>query len=163
MARAKLYPAALQITIGSTENIPISAVLLVCVIGYFLCFATYFSLPFSENEYNIAMLAAFTGYLSQCFGFLIFRTKLKRLKRTFHSPFGVAGALYAAIIFFLGIISIVFFQRDYGFSVISYCILLFVLSIYYLFIMKGQTLSPEEDKIMFVVYSFLMFSIRIAI
>lgn len=79
------------------------------------------------------------------------KVKMNKLKRQFHSPFGIAGAVFAGLVFLIGIISILGFQDD-KYALIAFTVLLFFFSIYYQFIKKGQTLNPEEEKIMFVAH-----------
>jgi amino acid transporter len=123
-----------------------------CVYSFRLSNAVYsfYRLKFQqiyENEYNVGMLAAYTAYTSQCIGMINFRTKLGKLKRKFKSPFGILGVIFAGILFSCGIISIIGFQKDYGFSIVSFCILIALFSVYYYFVKDSQTLSPEEGKL----------------
>jgi len=80
------------------------------------------------------------------------RLKMNKLKREFRSPFGIAGACFSGVVFIVGIISIIGFQNDYQFSIVSFIILITLFSIYYYFIRSTQTFSPDEEKIMFVAH-----------
>ena len=79
------------------------------------------------------------------------KVKMNKLKREFHSPFGITGAVFAGLVFLMGIISIIGFQDD-NYPMVFFIISLFSFSIYYQFIKNDQTLNPEEEKTMFVAH-----------
>ena len=99
------------------------------------------------------MLFAFCTYICQCYCYWIVTTRFDSIQRPFKSPFGLFGAVYAAAVYFIGIIAVVGFQGDYGFAVVSVIVLAFIVTIYYYMgVVKTQTFSEDETNIMFKAY-----------
>ena len=99
------------------------------------------------------MLFAFCTYICQCYCYWIVTTRFDSIQRPFKSPFGLFGAVYAAAVYFIGIIAVVGFQGDYGFAVVSVIVLAFIITIYYYMgVVKTQTFSEDETNIMFKAY-----------
>jgi hypothetical protein len=99
------------------------------------------------------MLFAFCTYICQCYCYWVVTTRFVSIHRPFKSPFGLFGAIYAAAVFFIGIIAVVGFQGDYGFAVVSVIVLAFIVTIYYYMgVVKTQTFSEDETNIMFKAY-----------
>jgi len=122
------------------------------IIGYVICVVVYFNPIVGGQIFNVCMLSSFLGYISQCVGFIAMQTKFQNIKREFHSPFGIFGAVYAMLVFSLCVLSVVAFQTD-QYALICIVSLQIVLAMYYFGYAKfRQTFSPEESKIMFVAH-----------
>ena len=99
------------------------------------------------------MLFAFCTYICQCYCYWVVTTRFDSIGRPFKSPFGLAGAVYAAAVFFIGMISVIGFQNDYGFAVVAVIIFACVVTIYYYSsVVKSQKFSEDETNIMFKAY-----------
>ena len=144
MAKSGLYPPIMKQTYGKFST-PYVAILIGSLIGYIVCMIIYFYPVVQRYIFNICILSALTGYISQLIGYIIFTVKYGNREREFRSPFGIPGAVYALIIFTLAFIGIVGFQDDNSVSFIIYLILLTMYSIYYLlYAKKRQDFSPDE-------------------
>ena len=81
------------------------------------------------------------------------KTKYQNIDREFTSPVGIAGAVYAFLIYLLATISIIAFQNDDQVALISFVVTCASLSLYYYFFSRHtQTFSEDEKKIMFRVH-----------
>jgi len=99
------------------------------------------------------MLFAFCCYICQCYCYWVVTTRFDSIVRPFKSPFGLFGALYAAVVFFIGMIAVIGFQNDYGFAVVAFVILGCVVTIYYYAnVVRTQKFSEDETTIMFKAY-----------
>ena len=79
--------------------------------------------------------------------------RYNKLERTFKSPLGMFGAIYAGVVYTFGVVSIIGFQDDDHFAFISVLVIVFCLSLYYfLYARKRQVFSSDEEKIMFKVH-----------
>ena len=82
------------------------------LISFGVCLLVYFVPLVNKYLFNITILSGFCAYTSQLYGFIMLRTRFKSLPRKFHSPVGIPGAVVGIIIFLMGIVSVVGFQRD---------------------------------------------------
>ncbi len=87
---------------------------------------------------------------SQSFGYCLFKIKYHSIQRKFNSPLGLTGAFISFIIFGFGVVSVIFFQKDYN-SIIFYAIICSIALIYYFLIAKHkQIYSDDEQKTIFI-------------
>jgi amino acid transporter len=123
------------------------------VLGYAISLLAYYRPDISSKLFNICILAGFTCYIAQCLGYIALQTKFQNLKRDFHSPLGIAGAVYAIIVFSIAMISVIAFQNDGQFAFITFVCLVTLLTVYYYaYAKKKQTFSKDEQKILFVAH-----------
>lgn len=73
MALANLFPKALSHTYGD-EKIPYAALAATSSIGFLLSCLCYYVPQMAKNSYNLGMLASYLSYISQCYGFFVFRS-----------------------------------------------------------------------------------------
>ena len=152
LANSKLLPDPLD-WLTETSKTPYVAMLVGSVIGYVLCVIVYFYPYLGSQLFNICILNGFMAYISQCVGYIVLQFKFTSIKRRFHSPVGIYGAVYAILVFALAAISVIGFQGDNQFSLIVIVCLMIMLSTYYYFISRHrQTFSEAEQKIMFVAH-----------
>lgn len=99
------------------------------------------------------MLFAFCSYICQCYCYWVVTTRFDSIQRPFKSPFGLFGAVYAAAVYFTGIIALIGFQGDNGFAIVSVIVFAFIATIYYYRdVAKTQKFSEDETNIMFKAY-----------
>ena len=127
---------------------------LACFISYCFAIINYYQPEF--NVTNIGVVCGFITYLSTLYAFTKLRADFSNIHREFRSPFGIIGAMYAFIIFILGIISIIgFYEDDYtAICVVMICVIL--TGYYFLFAVKTQILSDSEQKSLLVLYVMVM-------
>ena len=78
------------------------------------------------------------------------RTKYIGVDRTFHSPFGIIGAVYAFCVFFLGFISTIGYQPDRYVAAKVFSALCAAITVYYYgYARSRQKLSKDEQKSVF--------------
>ena len=130
------------------------AILVGCFLSYVLCIINYY---FSSVDLTIIpILLGFITYLSNLYAYAKLKTDFSTVHREFECPFGLYGAVYAATIFLLGIISIAGFIDD-DYTVIYVLGLVFLLSVYYfMFAISTQTFSESEQKSLLVLYVMVM-------
>jgi hypothetical protein len=146
MSESRLLPRLFR-------RFPSSTYIVGAIVGYGVCMLVFF-VPYIKNYlFNICMLSAFCAYSSQLLGFYRVKTRFASLPRQYHSPLGVPGAVLAFLIFLLGIISIIGFQRDQCRALIGLICITGAWSMYYFrYAKRRQMLSKDELKITFVVH-----------
>jgi ethanolamine permease len=151
LASSKLLPEPLKWT-TSFSGTPYVALIFGSILGYLICIVVYFNPILNAYIFNICILSSFLGYISQCIGFIAMQTKFQNIKREFHSPLGISGAVYALLVFGLCVLSVIAFQSD-QFALVCVAAIQSVLAAYYFGYAKShQTFSPEESKVMFVAH-----------
>ncbi|TMW58111.1 hypothetical protein Poli38472_011699 [Pythium oligandrum] len=148
MATSKLLPPALART-SERYDTPILAVVSGSVLSYFLALIVHFVPSVDDYLSNICVAAAFLGYAGQCVGYITLKRLYPSIKSsTFHSPFGIYGAVYSLCVWLLGLVSIAGFQKSNGLEFGLFILVLVILSIFYIVYAKGrQTFSSKETKV----------------
>ena len=82
------------------------------LISFGVCLLVYFVPVVSMYLFNITILSGFCAYTSQLYGFIMLRTRFQSLPRKFRSPLGIPGAVVGMVIFLMGIVAVIGFQRD---------------------------------------------------
>lgn len=151
LANSKLIPSPFQWTHASTKT-PYFSIVAGSVVGYLICIVVYFAPVVGTYLFDICILSGMVTYVSQCIGYLAMSTKFQSISREFHSPFGKAGAIFAMLVFMLGILSVIAFQSDQV-ALVTYIVLVLVSTIYYYAYVKNvQTLSEDESKTLFIAH-----------
>jgi L-asparagine transporter-like permease len=92
-------------------------------------------------------------YIFAFVAYLVFVQKYSSVNREFHSPLGVIGAYYGIVIFAVGFIATVGFQGKRYVPIVFFIIYLIVMAIYYfLYALKNQKFSADEQKALFTAY-----------
>jgi len=152
MAGSKLLPKIFYRRWQAT-GAPYIALITGSTLGYGICLVVYYYPYLGKHLFNVCILCAFSAYSAQCIGYIQLNTKFKNLKREFHSPLGIYGAVYSLLVFLLAAISVIGFQDDQNFAVFMVLIMCSVFSVYYYFYAKyRQTFSEEERKVLFVAH-----------
>ncbi|KAF0720668.1 Aste57867_93 [Aphanomyces stellatus] len=120
------------------------------VLAYMLCSMVYCWPSTSLILDNVCMLSASFSYGTQCYGYIFLKRNFAHLERRYKSPFGIAGAVFAMVVFGINIIALSFFQRDNGAGILCFTTLIVSLLVYYNKVAKHrQVFSEEERKILF--------------
>jgi ethanolamine permease len=152
LSRSGYYPRGLSVT--NSKNVPFVALVVGAVIG----FAALLSIEIltavdAEGAgavagaivLNIAVWGAMLAYMMQAVSFLILRRKLPKLKRPYVSPWGVPGAVAAAVIAgisFVGYLINPAFQTAIAGIAVIYLIMLIIFAVYG---RHNLVLAPEEE------------------
>jgi ethanolamine permease len=152
LSRAGYYPRGLSVT--NSKNVPFVALVVGAVIG-FAALLSIEVLTAVDAEgagavagaivLNIAVWGAMLAYMMQAVSFLILRRKLPNLKRPYMSPWGVPGAVAAAVIAgisFVGYLINPAFQTAIAGIAVIYLIMLIIFAVYG---RHNLVLAPEEE------------------
>jgi len=152
LGESKLFPEILSAKLKS-NNAPFLATCTASLISYLLTVLVYLFPQYGNSVYNVAMLSAYSTYITQCICYVLFRKKYSSIICSFKSPLGIAGAIFAGITFLLCAVSIGFLQNDNFGALISHIVLWGVFSIYYFAVAKNrQRFSDEEQKNLLVAH-----------
>ncbi len=151
LSRAGYYPHFLSVTHGR-RNTPYVALTLGAVIGFGL---TLLLDQAQKNEWlggnlgaallTMAVFGAVISYAMQTFSFVLLRRRLPEIERPYVSPVGEWGALIAAALAIVSLVSL-FWNDDYRPGVVGVAIFYAVALVY--FALAGRhrlVLSPEEE------------------
>jgi len=131
-----------------SRDTPVAAIVVGSILSYAVCLVILFFPSLGVDLDNVCLVPAFIGYCLQCVGYLYLKTKFQKIKRLFHSPFGISGAVFSFVVFSCALVSAAGFQRDRYIALLSNICVCVVLSIYYFTIVKfSQTFSAEEQRI----------------
>lgn len=146
MARSGLLPGYLGQAWGA-EGVPLTALLTGSIIGCSVLLFLWLLVPKAiDRLFGLCMLSSCTVYVAIFASFIIARTRLDTVPRTFVSPFGRVGALYGMSIFALMAIALAVFQKDNYVSVIVYVVAIVCAVVHYALIArKREFLSLEEQ------------------
>ncbi|KAL4106168.1 hypothetical protein PRIC1_004222 [Phytophthora ramorum] len=153
MATSNLLPKFLSTTTKGNET-PYGALLAGSAVSYALCTISYFVPDVGKNLFKICILSAFMSYTGQCIGYIALKRNYRNIKSSeFRSPFGIAGAVYSAVIWVLAIISVAAFQGNGGVEIIAFSLTVALLTIFYFgYARKRQTFSAAENRVMLVAH-----------
>jgi ethanolamine permease len=151
LSRAGYYPHGLSVTHGR-RNTPYVALILGAVIGYGLVFlldqATthdWLGGNLGAALLTMAVFGAVISYFMQTVSFILLRRRLPEIERPYRSPVGEWGALVAAAIAFVSLVSL-FWNSDYRPGVVGVAIFYAVAVAYFALIGRHKlVLSPEEE------------------
>jgi ethanolamine permease len=143
LASSKLLPPILQ-------N-PAYANIAGSVIGYFICFLVDYTETLSQC-FLICIMFGFMAYTSQCIGYIYLRNHFQHLERSYRSPLGILGAIFAMSIWILNLIALIFFQPDLLALSVTAAIMGILTLIYYGYARHHQQFSEDERKLLFFVH-----------
>jgi amino acid transporter len=145
---AGLFPSSLAKTFGPNHT-PTNALLVGSVIGYSFALVVCFFPGLEGTIFNVCAISAFSAYISQFIGFIVFRKEFADHKRGFHNPFGLQQAVLGMLLSLVGVISIIGFQNDpYHTAVVIFVLAILIMVAYYFAYAKArQSFSPEEQVI----------------
>lgn len=147
MAESKFVPTCSYEIRGHPHAIYLAAG---CIICFLVCLVGWLAPAFNAVIQNIAILSGLVSYIVQLVAFVKLRTIFSTVERHFWSPLGIPGALFAGIMFSACFISTAFFQDDDYVAILSFTILLLLITIYYYCYAKHkQTMSHSEQTELF--------------
>lgn len=146
LSRAGYFPHALSPTHGVRKT-PHVALITGAVVGYAAAWIIY---EYGSSKVGAALLymavfGAVISYFMQMLSFILLRRKLPNIERPYRSPLGIPGAVVAAAIALVSLVSL-FVNADYRPGVVG-TLLWFAAGILY-FAVIGRNrlvLSPEEE------------------
>ncbi|DAZ94010.1 TPA: hypothetical protein N0F65_001621 [Lagenidium giganteum] len=153
MASSKLIPPVFATT-NKRYNTYHVAVIAGAVVGYCVCLVVYFQSEVASYVFSVCLMFAFMSYTGQCIGYISLKVNYRKLEKSkFQSPFGIVGAVYAIIIWVLGIISIAFFQDSNYIELASFLVIIIGVTIFYhVYSRRRQVFSDEENKVLLVAH-----------
>jgi len=152
LSRAGYYPRGLSVT--NSKNVPLVSLIVGGAIGFVALLAIEVLKSVDAEGagavagaivLNIAVWGAMLAYMMQAVSFLILRRKLPNLKRPYVSPWGVPGAIAAAVIAgisFVGYLINPAFQTAIAGIAVVYVIMLIIFAVYG---RHNLVMSPEEE------------------
>ena len=152
LSRAGYYPKGLSVT--NSKNVPLASLIVGGAIGFVALLAIEVLKSVDAEGagavagaivLNIAVWGAMLAYMMQAVSFLILRRKLPNLKRPYVSPWGVPGAIAAAVIAgisFVGYLINPAFQTAIAGIAVIYVIMLIIIAVYG---RHNLVMSPEEE------------------
>jgi ethanolamine permease len=147
LSRAGYFPPWLSET-HSKHKTPVRALIVGSALGLAAALAIYLSGQkgaVGAVLLNMAVFGAVIAYVLQMVSFILLRLKLPAIERPYVSPLGSAGALVAAIIALVTLVTL-FINPEYNRSVLGAAVW-FVLGIGYfaLYARRRLVMSPEEE------------------
>lgn len=147
LSRAGYFPTWLSQT-HSRHKTPVRALVVGSLLGLAAALAIYLSGQqgaVGAILLNMAVFGAVIAYILQMASFILLRIKFPAMERPYVSPLGLAGALAAAVIAAVTLVTL-FLSPDYNRSVLGAAIW-FLLGIAYfaLYARRRLVLSPEEE------------------
>jgi len=146
MANSSLLPSSL----GLQNKNNYAAIVFSMSLSFLTCLLPYY-FP-TVNLSNVATIFACITYLSGLYAYYKMKTDFSTRDHKFANPFGIPGAIFAACMFILTIISLLGFQEDYS---TAYAVSMYVgfLTIYYFaYAKKFQQFSDDEQKTLLVLH-----------
>jgi ethanolamine permease len=146
LSRAGYFPHWMSVTHG-TRRTPYVALLFGAVIGYVLAWILY---QYGGGSVGAALLTmavfgAVISYFMQMVSFVLLRRNRPNIQRPYRSPLGTAGAIVAAVIAAVSLISL-FFNADYRPGVVGVAIWFLAAIAYFAIVGRHRlVLSPEEE------------------
>mmetsp|Transcript_9768 Transcript_9768/g.10269 ORF Transcript_9768/g.10269 Transcript_9768/m.10269 type:complete len:683 (-) Transcript_9768:167-2215(-) len=124
---------------------PFRGLVLGSLIGYCICLVCFFFPVVSSHLFQLCILCASVVYFSQFASYIVFNTLLRNIKREFYSPLGIPGAIIGSLIYFLMVLSIIFFQKD-QYTLIAFVVYTILCTIYYYLVVKDRQFFSTEEK-----------------
>ena len=147
LSRAGYFPTWLSVT-HSTRHTPQRALLAGSALGFLVALAIHLSpqgSPVGAILLNMAVFGAVLAYILQMASFIVLRLRFPKMQRPYRSPVGIAGAVAAALIAALTLVTL-FRNPDYNKGVIGAAVwFLFGLVYYSAHARSRLVLAPEEE------------------
>jgi len=151
LSRAGYFPHWLSVTHG-TRKTPHVALIAGAVLGFIVCLiiqnseAIFGDVPVGAVLLNMAVFGAVIAYVLQMVSFVILRRKLPHIPRPYVSLFGEAGAIIAAIIAAVTLVTLLVPSSGYIVGIYGVAIWYIAGIIYFAVYGRHKLVySPEED------------------
>jgi amino acid permease len=149
MSKSKLFPSSLSTP--SKYGTPYKGILVGASISYVLSLGVDSCQVVNDIVYFVCMMSACLTYIAYCCAFFKMRTTFKSIPRSFHSPFGCAGAIFSISIWVLNFI-VLGIMEHWILAPLFGSLTVFLSFLYYKFIKKQQIFSEEENEILLRVH-----------
>lgn len=148
LSRAGYFPTWLSVTHGTRET-PQRALLAGSALGYAVALAIHLTpqgSPVGAVLLNMAVFGAVLAYILQMVSFIMLRLRFPRMERPYVSPVGIAGAVAAAAVALLTLVTL-FRNPDYNKGVVGAAVwFLFGIAYYAGHARHKLVLAPEEES-----------------
>ena len=154
MSESHLVPSILHHHYGK-HQIPFAAILGGSLLCFFLIFVYYFvSIDFFNGLVLVSNQASYLLYISIPVSYCIFKQRYDKLAEDeFKSPLGIYGAIYSLFMLLVANFTVLTMQDDVEYLIPGFLGYYVLISLYYfLWAMKRQGFSPEEQKVLFSAY-----------
>eukprot|EP01040_Poterioochromonas_malhamensis_P007348 gene7347-7929_t len=101
---------------------------------------------------NVPVVLACIVYLSDLFAYYKLQTEYNTIDREFKSPFGIIGALYAALMFLICLIGMLGFLDEIQLTVFLLGFTIACSLYYFLYACSRQVISPTEQRSVFTMH-----------
>lgn len=147
LSRAGYFPRPLSVT-HPTRKTPHVALLVGAAIGYAVALLIHFLGDESKVGaalLNMAVFGAVISYVLQMLSYILLKLKQPHLERPYVSPFGIAGAVIAALIAGVTLVALFVVEEAYRYAVIGAAVWYAAGLLYFaLYARHRLVLSPEE-------------------
>ncbi len=154
IAKSGLLPSLLKFTMPQTGT-PAVALLIASASGVSLNLAGYYYPQVSDQIINVIVISSHIVFINAFVAYIFFRKKYSSMPRSFTNPLGVWGAYYGLANNIIGIVAVVNYSTSRNIYYTLYVMIgIFVGAtiFYWGFLVKRQTFSDEEKKLMFKAY-----------
>ncbi|KAG9398086.1 hypothetical protein AC1031_015006 [Aphanomyces cochlioides] len=132
---------------------PIRALVCTSLIKFSFCCVMFYFPQATPAVFGVVSLSSCMGYISQSIGYIVLKRRFRAMTRTFHSPFGIPGAVYAMAVFSCCATSVLFVQNTSLSSFVHFGSILVVMAVYYQSYAKSrQAFSEDERKFLLFVH-----------
>ncbi|KAF0693428.1 hypothetical protein As57867_015562, partial [Aphanomyces stellatus] len=133
-----------------TFGTPVRAMACASILSFAMCFGAYYEPDASIIFYDMSMFFGCVAYTAQCVGYIFLKRRYKTMARSYCSPFGIWGAIFAMMVFTASGVSILGFQNHGSSGNSMMLVTIALLSIFYHGYAKSrQTMSNDERKVLF--------------
>ncbi len=154
IAKSGLLPSVLTYHTPQTGT-PAITLTLAAIVGALLNILSYYNDTIYTQIINIALLASHIVFINAFIAYIFFRWKYASLPRSYVNPLGRLGVIYGLGNNALGIIAVIFFNANGGVLytvILLVCFTALATFFYWFYMVKHQTFSAEERKLMFKAY-----------
>lgn len=154
MASSGLFNPVMKETFG-VNRVPYVAVLVVIVVSFTIQVILFYNMSdrYLDVLFTLSMMSSSPVYVCLCISYMIYSTKFGNLDRSYRSPFGMVGAVFALAVQLMNFISLIGFPSQTDVSSSLFCSALGLALIYYFLVAKKrQFFSKEEQKKFLKVY-----------
>jgi len=135
------------------NGVPWVAFVVGSVISYCTCLVVFYRPEIYHILLTYCALAAFISYCAYTIGYIRLKLQFSEIHFKFSSPIGIFGALYAFIVFFCAVVSLIFFLNG-GFIALAFLVILSACSsaYYFRFAKRKEKLSPDEKNSLLIAH-----------
>ena len=156
ISKSGMLPSFLQIKTPGTET-PVVALVFAACTGTLVNLYIYYypELDIFNQLINVISVSVHFVFINAFVAYLLFRKKYSSMPRSFTNPFGVWGAYFGLANNVLGLVAVIIYAGagDASWTLIIMACYFVAASIFYWgYMVKRQTFSEEEKKLLFKAY-----------